>query len=358
MNSDPHESAAWRTFGMLDADEAAGFDAAMRHDPELRNAYREMECLSAAVAAIATVPVVPRAGQLERLHLRLGLNPSKRTNWLGISGWAAAAVLTAILLLDRDPARANPGREITRIQPTKSSVAPRVVPVPPLESSDAEEPNVANQTDSQATTSPVTTADLEVKAIVKVETKRLIQEIEVLRDRLEGFQERDRKRFEAVAGMAWPVVMRMRPPGAIAEIHDGLALRKEEPPITTMLGDALAGAMADPESLRTFDKIPAPTEPSAIPIYDPARDAGTIVINGDLPAKAAGESYQLWVMTEQGGSPIYVGTLPESNTQGADIFDFSLGSTTTVPSSFVLTKGAQGNPTAPSKNNTVLEGPR
>jgi GrpB-like predicted nucleotidyltransferase (UPF0157 family) len=36
---------------MLDADEASGFDDALRHDPELRDAYREMNSLSAAIAA-------------------------------------------------------------------------------------------------------------------------------------------------------------------------------------------------------------------------------------------------------------------------------------------------------------------
>ena len=71
MNSDPYDSAAWRTFGMLDADEPAIFDQAMHHDPVLRDAYLEMDRLSAAIAASAAAPIEPRTGQLERLQNRL-----------------------------------------------------------------------------------------------------------------------------------------------------------------------------------------------------------------------------------------------------------------------------------------------
>jgi hypothetical protein len=63
MNSDPHETAAWRTFGMLDVDETANYDEAMRHDSGLRQAQQEMDCLVAAVAAVTTLPIKPRAGQ-------------------------------------------------------------------------------------------------------------------------------------------------------------------------------------------------------------------------------------------------------------------------------------------------------
>ena len=78
MNSDPYDSAAWRTFGMLDPDESAIFDEAMRHDPLLRSAYREMDRISAAIAAATTPPLDPKPGQLERLQYRLSLNRPKR----------------------------------------------------------------------------------------------------------------------------------------------------------------------------------------------------------------------------------------------------------------------------------------
>ena len=59
MNFDPYDSAAWRTFDMLDADEAAAFDEAMRHDPVLQSAYFEMDRLSAAIATPSPLPSSP-----------------------------------------------------------------------------------------------------------------------------------------------------------------------------------------------------------------------------------------------------------------------------------------------------------
>jgi hypothetical protein len=53
-----------------------------------------------------------------------------------------------------------------------------------------------------------------------------------------------------------------------------------------------------------------------------------------------------------------VGRLPESDTLGADSFDFSLGSKAVVPTRFFLTRDSQERITAPSESNTVLEGPR
>jgi uncharacterized membrane protein len=83
---------------MLDSDEAAGFDEAMRQDPELRESFREMNVLCAAIAAASVTPLPPRAGQFERLQARLGLPSTKSVNWLGISGWAAAAAALAFIL--------------------------------------------------------------------------------------------------------------------------------------------------------------------------------------------------------------------------------------------------------------------
>ncbi|MEO5913691.1 MAG: hypothetical protein ABIS50_05630 [Luteolibacter sp.] len=361
MNSDPHESAAWRTFGMLDADEAAGFDETMRHDPELRDAYREMDCLATAIAVTATVPVAPRAGQLERLHARLGLNASKRTNWFGISGWAAAAALAMILILDRHPARVTTVAEIQRGDSVPAVSVEKHTMAAESNPTEENDSDVARKTDPQQDMAQVTGSEVDGKAVAKVETKRLIQEIEVLRDKLENFQERDRKRFEAVDGMAWPIVMRMVPPGTNGEITGNPLLSTEEPPITAMLGDALtASNMAVPnyaQNVTRGGELAKPkVDPSAIPIYDAARDTGTLVVN-NLPAKTASESYNLWVRTEEGGNPVYVGRLPESSNLQTESFDFSLGSTAIVPSGFVLTKDTGSEPVTPSVDNTILQGP-
>ena len=363
MNSDPHESAAWRTFGMLDADEAAGFDEAMRQDPELRKAYREMNCLAAAVAAATVPPLAPRAGQLERLQSRLGLNPSKHPNWLGISGWAAAAALTMVLILDRNPAvETKIVRIETHLPSTKSE---QRVSMP--ESTQQEEPTVVKETTPNTPPSGdglIATQENDVKTIVKVETKRLIQEIEVLRGKLENAQTRDRQRFEAVPGMAWPIVMTMSPPETEKEKEPptvaAVSISSNPPALTTILGDALAGNASYLNNIPNFRENALPGKsliPSAIPIYDSARDSGTLVVS-NLPAATANESYNLWVTTEDGAKPVHVGRLPEATVESAGSYDFSLGSKAIVPTGFFLTKDSQGATAAPSKANTVLQGPK
>ena len=365
MNSDPYDSAAWRTFGMLDADESATFNDAMRHDPVLRSAYLEMDRLSAAVAAATTVPVKPQAGQLERLQARIQLHHSRRGHlWLGISGWAAATVLGTFLVLEKTDLIGQPAMETVTTTPgtvPDSPTAPvnPTVPVAPVISA-------TNETSAAVAAAPTPEAvkDQERKASTKVETKRLVQEIEVLRESLEKFQHRDRVLFEAVPGMALPIVMRMYPPGVTSEDPLNIAKNDEHAPITSMLGDALrvmtsttAGIQeGDPEPVFPEDLDMMPVQPTGIPIYDAARDAGTFVVQ-NLPPAELGKVYNLWVTTATGEKPIYVGSLPESSASGADSFDFSLGSNMVLPSGFVLTKDQHDKPTSPTKNNTVLQGP-
>ena len=156
-------------------------------------------------------------------------------------------------------------------------------------------------------------------------------------------------------------MLRPLPPGALASAPGGLTLRKDEPPLTAVLGDALAAASiaaptADP-SLSRNSKLPASEPaPSAIPIYDAARKSGTLVVT-NLPLTTADEAYNLWVTTEADPKPYYVGRVPNSDTQGTGPYDFSLGSKTSVPTGFLLTKDPQGKPAAPSPKNTILLGP-
>ncbi len=365
MNSDPYESAAWRAFGMMDADEAAGFDEAMRDDPALRDASRGIDRLAAAVAVASAVPVAPRAGQLDRLHRRLGLQVSRGTNWFAISGWAAAAILMVVLILDRHSNNTKGSTlQAGANEPSKSD-SPKHGSV---KANDLTEPrDEVRGTDASNTAkneTPAVAAEGDGKVVVAVETKRLIQEIGVLRDKLATLQERDRNRFEPVAGMAWPVVMRMRPPGSGSS--ESLALNTgaptpEEPTLTTMLGDGLIGsinAFVREGTSHPFEAAAVSTpDPSAIPIYDAARDSGTLVVS-HLPELAAGESYNLWVQTKSSGNPVYVGRLPDSDVQGADSFEFSLGATGTIPTGFILTKDSQSGTTPPSDQNTFLQGPK
>jgi len=357
MNSDPHESAAWRAFGMLDADEAAGFDEAMRQDPALRNTWREMNCLSAAVAAATVTPMAPRAGQLERLQSRLGLNTTKSTNWPAITGWAAAAVLAVILVLDQQaPATGKSANASPPASATPHGVE-SVIVVSPSETA----PDMAAETSKDPAAAPpgggmAATQENDIRTIARVETKRLIQEIEVLREKLEGAQKRDQKRFEAVPGMSWPIVMTMGPPDLAQNNARSVIMLDDATSLTTVIGDALAGesliANYDPLNKSGQPQSPA----SAIPIYDAARDVGTLVTN--LPRTTPEAPYLLWVRTENNDQPVLVGQLPDSDTPGADSFDFSLGKTAVVPTGFILTKGESGKQDPPTPTNTILQGPR
>jgi hypothetical protein len=410
MNSDPYDSAAWRTFGMLDADESAIFDEAMRHDPLLREAFLEMNRLSGAIAAATTVPIEPRVGQLERLRARLGLDPAPRRShwWLGISGWAAAAVLAVMMILGKPRAVAPGVAAVEGSGSGPAASAPRVdgaSPAAPSQTDAAAQPGALarNPTDDAAsaqaggsTASPPQTGGMAAAAgATRAETKRLVQEIAVLRENLEKFQHRERILFDTVPGMALPVVMTMMPPGVEPADFPSLAARETASPITALLGDALAAltgapkgrdfeiagdALGSPGSSAQSTTLPAardavapagdpaggqptadgteaaPPLPSAIPIYDVARDAGTLVVS-HLPQTGEGEAYNLWVKTEAGGPPVYVGSLPETSESGTDSFDFSLGSTMVLPSGFVLTKDPLDAPQRPGTANTVLEGP-
>jgi hypothetical protein len=365
MNSDPYDSAAWRTFGILDADESAIFDEAMRHDPVLSAAHLEMERISAAIAAASVIPVEPRSGHLDRIYSRLHLGTKRRNYlWLGITGWAAAAVLTLLLYIQprvtpsaNTTVGTNSGHVSGNPKPSTISQAPNTLPTEQNDAKDAGTPP-----DETAVATHIREQD--VKATVKVATKRLVQEIEILRDDLEKFQNRDRVLFEAVPGMALPIVMRMNPPGLAQNDTPSLLKPDESAPITVLLGDALrlANAVENGEPVDAFNAATAvdprtgSTPPTAIPIYDAARDTGTLVVS-NLPPVEPGAAYHLWVSTANGDKPFYVGSLPESSANGSDTFDFSLGSNMVLPSGFILTKGTNNAPASPSGKNTVLQGP-
>lgn len=376
MNSDPYDSAAWRTLGMLDADESAIFDEAMHHDPVLKGAYLEMDRLTAAIAAACSTPIAPKAGQLERLQSRLGLNKTKHLHlWLAITGWSAAAVLAAMLVLDHNRATSAPASGGSA---ASTEITPATAPTNPLATPADTAPATPPRSDRDIAGNPPSAKDADLKAVVKVETKRLVQEIEVLRDNLEKFQHRDRVLFEPVPGMALPIIMKMNPPNASGEDAAALAANDSQSPVQLLLSDTMklatdftatpesqgAGVLAEnPTASVNPDSSPpladAPAEivpPSAIPIYDAARDSGTLVVS-NLPAASPGKVYNLWVTTHNGEKPVYVGSLPPVTSAKAETFDFSLGSNMVIPSGFTLTQDPEASPASPSAGNTVLQGP-
>ena len=358
MNSDPHETAAWRAFGMLDADEASAFDEASRLDPELKKVVADINVMTAAVAVVSSAPVRLRSGELDRLRARLGFPGHHQNQILAWSGWAAAAVLTVLLVITKQPA----GSSTDLVQTSELGVVPPAVMHPDTAATvELVEPPAVTQTE-------VTQIAGSEGNTVRVETKRLIQEIDVLRGQLANFQKRDRERFSPIPGVSWPIVMTMRPPGTLAEVDPAASS------LNNVLGDALAGreslvggkfsnTFTDPETGTEFPVLDPPgimesvaPVPTAIPIYDSARDAGTLVV-GNLPSLEVNEAYNLWVKTSSEANPVHVGRLPETGAAGADALDFSLGSTGIVPSAFILTRDNDGAPLAPGSNNTILLGP-
>ena len=341
---------------MLDADESNRFDEEARLNPELRLAVAEIDRLTSSLAIATAAPIVPNAGQLDRLHLRLGLSEARKYNWAGITGWAAAASLLLSWTFIQGPTKEYVSRGPIPSDKPSANLTEPVSPADRTLLSDSSEPTVASQRDEIPDGEiPMV---LEQNSLVgRVETRQLVQEVTVLREQLARFKERDHQRNVRAAGVAWPIVMRMRPPGTASSVGNKILTEDEEPVLTAMLGDAIAATVNREATKIALDSPKTDVAPSAIPIYDPARDTGTIVINGELPATTTDESYQLWVTASNNETPVYVGTLPESETGAAQIFDFSLGSTSTFPSGFILTKGSKTGRVAPTSENTVLQGP-
>lgn len=349
MNSDPHETAAWRAFGMLDSNEAAGFDETIRQDSELRDAYRDMNVLCAAVAAASIAPLQPRAGQLEQLQARLGLQASKSVNWLGISGWAAAAAAFAfILLVDRKPP--------VPAESVKHSATPHANKQDTLMIQKATVQEFAAQPSLDVRSEPsedatanrdAATHENNVKLVTKMETKRLVQEIAVLREKLESIEMREQQRLEPVQGMAWPIVMKMRPPNATTQIvPTEVATADAETSVVDVLGDALAGKSSLADNRAEQGVVDTP---SAVPIYDPATGTGTLVVNNL-------SNTNLWVTARGDSEPRMLGKIPPSNEAYESVgFELPAG---TIPDNFMITNDAAGMDAPPSAKNTILTGPR
>ena len=334
---------------MLDSNEAAGFDEAIHQDPELRDAYRDMNVLCAAVAAASIAPLQSRAGQLEQLQARLGLQSSKSVNWLGISGWAAAAAaFTFILLMDHKPSMPT--------ESVKKNATPHAAKRDILMIQKASAQELAAQSSSDVGSEPsedatsnrdTATRENNVQLVTKMETKRLVQEIAILREKLESVEKREQQRLEPVQGMAWPIVMKMRPPNATTQIiATEVAMADAETSVVDLLGDALAGKASLADNRAEQGVVDTP---SAVPIYDPATGIGTLVVNNL-------SNTNFWV-TEKGESePRLLGKIPPSTEAYESVgFELPVG---TIPDTFMITNDSAGKGAPPSNKNTILIGPR
>jgi hypothetical protein len=357
---------------MLDADESAAFDEAARHDSHLKSATREMDRLQASVALVASRPVMPREGHLERIQARLGQQPKRQFSlWFGISGWAAAAALALLLVWN---AKIIPVFSSNSASAAASSIQPR--PQVPGTHEAIQTSLATSDSPDSATSESTPTGSQDSNAssvVIRRETERLTREIATLQDQVRSYQLHKQQWFEVLPGVATPVIMVMSPPGTPADERAGLALN--DSPVSQLLVETLRVSSTEKQPSSSVADAARPTNadqvfqaadatpsvvaelPSAIPVYDAARDAGTLVVS-NLPPVAADMEYNLWVQTSPGEKPVRLGILPDAGTSPSESFDFSLGTNTIMPSGFILTQDPKEKPTAPSGKNTVLQSPQ
>lgn len=360
MNPDAHELAARHRLGLMSPEDEPLYKAAAANDPSMAEAEREWDALAAAIALDAAPPVTPSASLLPRIQAACGLPTAARrmSPVFAWAGWGLAAALAVLLaaqpsLFPRGDVHATGGGK-----PGGSSLAS------PAESPGRDNspvrPGDAEPAASSMAAAPEEPTNAHESLPDRAENRRLIQELATLRTELDRFRDRDREVFSVVPGKAWPVIIEMLPPESAA------SLLATGPAITTRVGEALAGItsgeenkLLDPGSASVAGPmepaLPVEGSPRAIPVYDPARDTGTLVIR-DLPPAPEGYEYNLWVNPGGQSQPVLAGTLP-GNPGPNDALDFSLGTTGILPASYQLTLDAAGAPSPPAGANIVLQGP-
>lgn len=341
---------------MLDADESSAFDDAARQDPALKQASREIDQLAASIALATTRPVVPSAGHLERIRIRLALpNEERMPRWLGLSGWAAAASLALLLFWQASRPSPDGGQMMAGVREDSPSGHRRVNTVFPPNGAESAAQGSPRSHDAA---DPAVTKTGESSQVVRRETERLAREIAMLQGQLMSHEQRERSLFRALPGVAMPVIMKMTPPGVVSDPDPALAMN--DSPVSQLFTSRQESSNNQDGGL-TSDAAAAsgpasPPVPGAIPIYDAARDAGTLVLS-NLPPAPDGWEYNLWVRAKAGDAPVRVGILPDAGTSPSESFDFSLGKEQVVPVGFILTQDPRNQPGIPNQGNTVLEGP-
>jgi hypothetical protein len=219
--------------------------------------------------------------------------------------------------------------------------------------------------------------------------------------------------MEPVQGMAWPIVMKMRPPSATTQIVSTEGAEADaETSVVDLLGDALAGKASladnrakqsvadtrsavpindsattadinmsgkasladnqgeqgvvvtpsddtiyDPETTADTETSVADNQgeqsivdtPSAVPIYDPATGTGTLVVNNL-------SNTNFWVTARGETEPRLLGKIPPSSEAYESVgFELPVG---TIPDNFMITNDSAGKNAPPSDKNTILIGPR
>jgi hypothetical protein len=265
------------------------------------------------------------------------------------TGWAAAAV-AVFLLMQKN------------IGPMHSGDTPAQSAGMPLDALPSE--NAASPVDISRMPSAIMDDHdkKESQKMVKETTqiheqqRSLIQEIETLRKQMAVLASRDTERLVPQHGVSWPIIMKLTAPGT-----DPSAAVVDYPLLHSMLQfDAKDARGVVPQSPLLSDRAVHPSDqspalPSAVPIYDPARDVGLLVIS-NLDKPKNDQAYHLWVQSDTSPQPVLVGTLPD-HIATTETFDFKLGSVGIMPDQFLVTQDPREAPRFPDPKNTILLGP-
>jgi hypothetical protein len=265
------------------------------------------------------------------------------------TGWAAAAVAVFLLIQkNSDPMRAG-----------DNAAQSAGMPMDALPSE-----NAAAPFDSSPRPSAIIDDHdkKESQKMVKETTQNhehqrsLIQEIETLRKQIAVLASRDTERLVPQHGVSWPIIMKLTTPGT-----DHAAAVVDYPLLHSMLQFDVKdgrGGVPQPPILADRAVLPSnqsPPLPSAVPIYDPARDVGLLVIS-NLDKPKNDQAYHLWVQSDTSPQPVLVGTLPD-HIATTETFDFKLGSVGIMPDQFLVTQDQREAPRSPDTKNTILLGP-
>jgi hypothetical protein len=338
-----------------------GIEPCKSHLTDEERRYLELaDEVSAVIAVENSQPLRPQGKTLKAIHNAISLHhPKSITQMLySSSGWAAAAAMAMILFLNQQnstPSSSHLAGSATAPASPRPTTGENVTASPSRDEKIAAADPSASILENEhagATTSAAKTIlpeNLDGQ-------RKLIQEIETLREKVADLTSRDSVRMAIRSGVSWPVIMKLTSPNVNAE-----AVVVQNPLLGAFLEPDRAVARIDSEETstpQTTDEpvvTPDPTLPSAIPVYDPARDLGQILLNNVAPVEE-GQSLNLWVVYDGAATPQQVGTFPGGIKDGETI-SFQLGSKGMIPRDFIITQDAQNAATLPNESNILLSNP-
>lgn len=387
-----------------------------RQTPEELELAAMIDEVSAVIAADHAAPIQPRPSTLTAIQRRIRAKSVQRpvTNWITWSGWAAAAAIMLFALLKPQPQGRN---DVARAAtPDVSAVEHPANPI--TQASDhtaAEEQAPPEQAPASVSAKAVARSMAPAEPLSlreEVDTLRA-QVSSLLKRDAERVTAVDNLAWPVVIRMKKPgstelsgdsVLRSLLSPQQLAmnqlSISKNLSLNNSidsaeaiSPPVASAenvvlpdtalptpgarlpeadggsenLGSVIVGGSASglpngtpPEPLTAEDGLSSEesfdTSPTAIPVYDPARDQGQLLLS-NLENPPQGQAYYLWAKVTDGSRPQLVGALPENINASSDAFEFKLGAAGVIPQSFIITQGKLNQPQAPTSSNTILQGP-